>query len=877
MIGKTLGHYRVGEQLGRGGMGEVYVADDLNLNRKVALKFLPVAFSADPERMARFEREDKLLASLNHPNIAAIHGLEQAEGKRFLVLELVEGETLAQRLSKGVLPVEEALGVCRQIADALEAAHEKGVIHRDLKPANVMITEGDKVKILDFGLAKALSDETQSVDSSQSPTLTEAMTRPGVILGTAAYMSPEQAKGKSVDKRADIWAFGCILYECLTGKRAFEGETVTETLASVLTKEPECEKVPAKVQLLLHRCLQKDPKKRLRDIGDACQLLEVKPEPRQAKQTWLCIAWSVAAVLAVALGLAAWSPWRASPSSGKPLMQLYADLGSSMPLATLFGPDVIISPDGNRLVFVSGTRLFTRRLDQPKAAELAGTEGGMAPFFSPDSRWIAFFAGRNLKKISVEGGAAVPLCDATALRGGSWGEDGDIIAAITTTGSLSRIPSAGGVPAPVTELAPGEATHRWPQILPGGRAVLFTASNSISSFDNANIEVMSFKDRRRKTLQHGGTYGRYLPSGHLVYVSKSTLFAVPFDLDKLEVYGSPAPVLQVASTQFGAAQFDFSQNGTLIYRIGGATGGLRMLCWLDSAGKMQPLPAKSNLFMQPRLSPNGRLLLLTITSGSGSDIYTYDYQRDILTRLTNGSGGFIFPVWSPDGRFVAFGGGEGLLWTRADGAGKPQPLTASNSAQLPFSFSPDGKRLAFQQYNPASPIEIFTVAVENRNGHLQAGKPEIYMQTPTGALLPAFSPDGRWIAYMSSESGERQIYVCAFPNKGDRYQVSSNGGMLAVWSPNGRELFYVTEDQRIMVVTYTVKENSFVPDKPHLWTETRIANTSVFQNFDITPDGKRLVVLMPAEGAEEQKAQNHVTFLLNFFDELRRRVPTGEK
>jgi Tol biopolymer transport system component len=873
MIGKTLGHYLVGEQLGRGGMGEVYLADDLNLNRKVALKFLPDAFTGDPERMARFEREAKLLASLNHPNIAAIYGLEQAEGKRFLVLELVEGQTLAQRISKGPLPVEEALGVCRQIAEGLEAAHEKGVIHRDLKPANVMITTGDKVKILDFGLAKALSDEAQSVDSSQSPTITEAMTQPGVILGTAAYMSPEQAKGKSVDKRADIWAFGCILYECLTGKRVFEGETVTETLAAVLTRDPELEKVPAKMHPLLYRCLEKDPRKRLRDIGDAYPLLEGAPEAVPAKRPWL--AWSVAAVLAIVAAIALWSLWHAAQPSAQPLVRLDVDLGPGVSLGSQYGTDVIISPDGNRLVFVSNSRLFTRHFDQPRAVELAGTEGAFEPFFSPDSQRVAFFAGGKLKSLSVEGGAVIALCDARGPLGGSWGQDGNIIAALASGRALSQIPSAGGTPTPVTELAQQEVTHCWPQILLGGGAVLFTAVTSIG----ANIEVMSLKDHRRKTLLKGGMYGRYLPSGHLVYINDRTLFAIPFDLDNLEVLGTPTPVLEgVSTSNIGYAQFDFSQGGTLVYRSSGGVSGLVTLQWLDGTGKTQPLPAEPGLFGQPHLSPDGKLLVLTILSESGSDIWTYDWQRDTMTRLTFGGGGFSHPVWSSDDRHVAFHSPKGgIFWTQADGTGKPQPLVQSNNQQYPGSFSPDGKRLAFTETNPQSGWDLWTVSVENQGGQLQAGKPEVFLKTPFIEVMPVFSPNGRWIAYMSDETGTEEIYVRAFPDRGGKWMISNGGGMMALWSQNGRELFYRTADQRIMVVTYTVRGDSFVADKPRLWTEKRLADTSIYQNLDITPDGKRFMVLLPAEVAGEQQVQNHVTFLLNFFDELRRRVPTGSK
>jgi serine/threonine protein kinase/Tol biopolymer transport system component len=891
MIGKTLGHYRVGEQLGRGGMGEVYVADDLNLNRKVALKFLPEAFTGDPERMARFEREAKLLASLNHPNIAGIYGLEEAEGKRFIVMELVEGETLAERIARAPgrapLQIDETLDICRQIAQGLEAAHEKGVIHRDLKPANVMITEGDKVKILDFGLAKALSGEIQSVDSSHSPTITEAMTRPGIVLGTAAYMSPEQAKGKAVDKRADIWAFGCILYECLTGKRTFESDTVTETLAAILRSDPDWQAlpatIPANIRFLLQRCLDKDVKRRFRDAADLSILIDAAgsmsdaASPAKRRRSW--IAWSAAAIMAVALILVLWLPWRAERRAEQPLVRLDVDLGPDVSLYVSAGPDVIISPDGKRIVFVSKSRLFTRRLDKPNITELPGTEGAMSPFFSPDSQWVAFYAGGKLKKIAVEGGAAVTLCDASQLRGGSWGEDGNIIAGLLSSGPLSRIPSAGGIPTPVTELDQGEATHRWPQILPGGKAVLFTSHTSTVGFDRASIEVMSLGDHRRKTLQRGGTYGRYLPSGHLVYLNKGTLFAVPFDLEKLEVRGSPSPVLEeVASIQsVGSPKFDFSQNGTVVYRIGIAGSELATLQWLDGTGRTQPLPANPGLFLQQRLSPDGRLLALAKSSGDDVDIWTYDWQRDAMTRVTFGNGNFSWPVWGPDSRFIVFYGVGGIFWARADGAGKPQLLIQSKKNQYPFSISPDGKQLAFAQLNQAGRWDLWTVPLETQHGEMKAGSPEIFLQTSANTFHPAFSPDGRWIAYMSRESGKAEIYVRAFPDKGGRWQVSNSGGYLPIWSRNGRELFYRTEGQQIMVATYTVKGDSFAADKPRIWTEKRLADTGTSQNLDIAPDGKRFVVLMPADVPEDQKAQNHVTFLLNFFDELRRLVPATAK
>ena len=450
MIDKTLGHYRVGEQLGRGGMGEVYLADDISLDRKVALKFLPDAFAADPERMARFEREAKLLASLNHPNIASIYGLEQAAEKRFIVMELVEGGTLAQRISKGPLPVEEALGICRQIAEGLEAAHEKGVIHRDLKPANVMITAGEKVKILDFGLAKALADETQSVDSSHSPTITEAMTQPGVILGTAAYMSPEQAKGKAVDKRADIWAFGCILYECLTGKRAFEGETVTETLVAVLTREPEWEKAPAKVRPLLCRCLERDPKKRLRDIGEAMVWIENAPESAPAKRPWLAWIWAATATL---LFLAAAVPtflyFRGHEALDAMLFHISVP---TMP----YNYSIAISPDGRLIAFVGSSSgsvpsLYIREIGSATPRQIEGTEGALSPFWSPDSRSIGFFAGGKLRKAEISGGSPRDICaEISSPLGGTWNRDGVILFGAWPV--LRRVSAAGGESIAITTL-----------------------------------------------------------------------------------------------------------------------------------------------------------------------------------------------------------------------------------------------------------------------------------------------------------------------------------------------------------------------------------------------------------------------------------------
>jgi Tol biopolymer transport system component len=883
--GTRLGSYEVVAQIGAGGMGEVYQAHDTKLGRDVAIKVLPEAFAHDPDRLTRFQREAKMLASLNHPNIATIHGLEQSGGTSYLVMELVSGETLQERVKRdGAVPVEEALAIAKQIAEALEAAHEKGIIHRDLKPANVKLTPEGKVKVLDFGLAKAFAGDTSTEDMGNSPTLSMAATMQGVILGTAAYMSPEQARGKACDKRTDIWAFGCVLYELLTGKQTFHGEDVTDILAAVVRAEPDWNALPAatppKVRELLRRCLQKDKTLRLRDAGDAqIEIQDALAGTKGAGATHAStaprskLAWAVSVAFAFVAAVMAWGWWRATVPVGQklqPLVRLDVDLGPDVSLSST----AILSPDGTRIVYVSQGRLFTRRLDQPNATELAGTQGAYAAFFSPDGQWVAFFSPGKLQKVSIDGGSAITLCNAPYGVGGSWGEDGNIIVGFNLTSGLSRVPSAGGPPTPVTDLPSGEQTHRWPQILPGGKAVLFTANATATGFDGANIEVMSLADHRRKTLVRGGTYGRYLPSGHLIYVNRGTLFAVPFDVDRLEVRGTPAPVVDQVGYNgtYGSAQFDFSQTGTLIYRSGGAGGGLYTVQWLDAAGKTQPLLAKPDAYVRPSLSPDGNRLAI-----STSDIWVYEWQRDTMTRLTFGFTASSYPIWSTDGRYILYQAPGGIFWTRSDGSGKPQQLTQSKNLQYPWSFTPDGKRLAFNEINPETGFDLWTVALENDGAGLRAGKPEPYLQTPFDERHPSFSPDGRWMAYDSNESGSYQLYVRAFPDKGGKWQISNSGGMYPVWSRNGHDLFFRTEDNQIMVANYIVRGDSFVADKPRVWSEKRIANIGLLANYDLAPDGKRIVALMAVDTPEGQKAQNHVIFLENFFDEVRRRTATQAK
>jgi eukaryotic-like serine/threonine-protein kinase len=877
--GDRLGPYEILASIGAGGMGEVYKARDPRLNRDVAIKVSNAEFSE------RFVHEARSIAALNHPNICTLYDVViSKDAPNYLVMEYIEGTPL-----KGPLPLDQTLKYAAQICDALDAAHKKNITHRDLKPANILITKAG-VKLLDFGLAKI----GPAVKADEA-TITMALTGKGQILGTLLYMSPEQVNGEEADPRSDIFSFGLVLYEMLTGKRVFDGKSQASVVAAILERPaPSVSDVaPVALDRVLKRCLEKDPENRWQSARDLKAGLElVGQAPLQAiglspaghgpvPQRWPWVVAGIAVVIAIMLGAVAWRSAYPPDSPLRPLVRLDVDLGAEESL-TAGGFGAILSPDGARLVYRSQNRLFIRRLDQPKATELPGTEGARAPFFSPDGQWVAFAAQEKLKKISVEGGAAVALCDAPGLDGGSWGGDGSIVAALAGNGGLSRIPAAGGAPIPVTEMAQGEVTHRWPQILPGGKAVLFTALAATSGFDGANIEVMSLTDRRRKTLQRGGTYGRYLATskgaGYLTYINNGTLFAVPFDLDTLAVRGTPSPVLEEVaySPQNGFAQFDFSQSGTLVYQSGGAAGRkLLTVQWLDGAGRTQPLLAKPGPYVFPRLSPDGQRLALMVTAGSNPDIWIYEWQRDTMTRLT--FGGFNnSPAWSPDGRYIVFEARGGMFWTRSDGAGQPQPLTQTKNRQVPYSFAPDAKRLAFFELVPGD-SNIWTLPLESDGPGLRAGKPEPFLQTPFNERHPFFSPDGRWLAYDSNESGSYEVYVRAFPDKGGKWQISNGGALYPEWAHNGRELFFRALDNRIMVAGYTVKGDSFLPEKPRVWSDKQIADPGVNGiNYSPSPDGKRIAALMSAEAPGQQQVQNHVIFLENFLDDLRRRVPAGK-
>jgi serine/threonine protein kinase len=882
MIGTTLAHYEILASIGRGGMGEVWKARDTKLGRDVAIKALPAEFATDLERIARLEREAKMLASLNHPNIAAIYGLEQVDATRFLVLELIDGDTLADIAARGPLPDEEALRLSRQIADALEAAHEKGVVHRDLKPANVKVTLDGKVKVLDFGLAKALAADDSRIDLSQSPTMSLGATRQGVVLGTAAYMAPEQARGRVVDRRADIWAFGCVMYELLAGSPPFKGEDVSEILAAVLKEQPDWNRVPARTRRLLKKCLEKDPQRRLRDIADAWALLD-ESETRDQRSFDSARGWlwpSLAAAFALTTAIALWAPWRVEPN--RPLVRLEVDLGPDVSLR----PDarsLAISPDGSRIAFVSQVangsyRLFTRRLDQSAATELPGTDNAQYPFFSPDGRWLGYVALGRIHKISVDGGAAVPVSDfAGFVLGADWAEDDTIMSGGAFGAGLRRMSSTGGKWTTLTDVgktpSASEAAHAFPHVLPGGKAAIFSAYGQSADVDQATIDVVSFSDRARKTLVRGGVSALYSPSGHLIYVNKNTLFAVGFDLQRLETRGAAVAVVsdvQFSRTQARGADLTISRNGTLVYRAGGASAASDMatLQWIDASGSRSPLTSKPGVYQALRLSPNGKQVALVVSEGASNlttDLWVFEVGQSRMNKRSF-TGRAFSPVWSPDNRFIVFSERQGIWWTRADGASEPQILIRSDAIKVPYSFV--GKQLAFIEVNQSGPA-IFTVAVEEVGGQLKAGAPTPLAESRPGFTHPQLSPDGRWVAYSSNDAGSSEVYVRPFapPASGQSGRTLVSSGLTPHWAPNRPELLYASGG-RLMAVSYASKEDAFV-----VVGEPRVRVEKLGSNFwDVAPDG-RIVAVTPVETPGPQARDHTVVFLQNFFDHLRRLVP----
>jgi serine/threonine-protein kinase len=821
-VATRLGPYEVLSPIGAGGMGEVYRARDTRLKRDVALKILPEDFANHPVRLARLQREAEVLASLNHPNIANIYGIEESGGLRALVLELVEGETLADRIERGPVPLNEALSIARQIAEALEAAHEQAIIHRDLKPSNIKVRQDGTVKVLDFGLAKLVAPASEpDLDATASSTITLPLeTGAGVILGTPAYMSPEQARGYPVDKRSDIWAFGCVLYEMLTGKRTFQGPTSSDVMAAILEREPHWRALPtatpSSVRRLVQRCLDKDSKRRLRDIGDARIDLDealIAPPPIDGESRTLAwhrsqwVAWSLAAVAVIVAALFAtrgfWSAVRSDrvPSSGRSVVRFTETLPDDTQLAP--APALAVSADGRRFAYVGirrGTRtLYIRDVNQVSPRAMPGTEGADEPFFSPDGQWIGFFAEGKLKKVPVAGGAPLTLCDAPGPRGATWGADNSIIFAPSAASALLRVSADGGNPQPVTTLdrTQNEASHRWPQFLPGGEAIVYSAGPTVSVFGwiEARVLAQSLKTGARRVVVQHGTFPHYAPSGHLLYFQGGIAYAQLFDPDRLQVSGEAMPVLErvpnLGGINGGAFEFALSSTGTLAYAPG-VTREPQSLVWVSRDGKEQTIAIPSGTYGGgPRLSPDGRQIAVTVVGTAESDIWVYDLARTTATRLTFG-GSNLWPVWTPDGARIAYAssrqGSTNAYWKQADGSGAEEQLTTSLETYFPHSFSPDRRILVLSQL----PGRVAILPLEAR-------KPWVFQTGEGVATDPALSPNGRWIAYTSNESGRNEVYVRPYPGPGPAIAVSTSGGDAPMWGRSGREVFFQQGDAMMAV------------------------------------------------------------------------------
>ena len=893
--GTTLGPYQVTAKIGEGGMGEVWQARDTKLDRDVALKVLPEAFTQDPDRLARFEREAKVLASLNHPNIGSIYGLEEAEGVKALVLELVEGPTLADRIKQGPIPIDEALPIAKQIAEALEAAHEQGVIHRDLKPANVKVKADGMVKVLDFGLAKAFQPDASDPNMSMSPTisLTAAATQMEMIIGTAAYMSPEQAKGKVVDKRADVWAFGAVLYEMLTGKRAFGGGDVSDTLAMVLMKEVDWSALPAdapsSVRKLLERCLARDPKQRIRDIGDVSLAMEGAFEtigpageatvaPGAAQPTWRRLLPLVAT--AVVVGLAVWSVARPEPP-------VVARFEHELPDGQRFGstgrPITALSPDGRAFVYNTPDGLYLRAIGELDARLIPGTASSLtSPVFSPDGQTVGYWdrATRELKRIrqyratdhrAISGGAPVTITAAPDNPYGvTWESDGTIL--YGQEDGIWHVPDTGGTPEFLIPAEEGERLHG-PQMLPGSEWVLFTFRPAgTSAWDEAQIVVQSLTTGERETLITGGHDARYVPTGHLVYGLNGVILAVPFDVGNRQVVGGPVSLIEGVraggDSNSGAMHFALADNGSLVFVPGSAGGGnVVSLVWVGRDGDEARIPAPPRAYDRPRVSPDGTRVAVDIADGDNTDVWIWDLARETLTQLTFDEGVDDFPLWTPDSARVVFQSsreGGGLFWKAADGTGQVERL--KDGAARPYAWAADG-RLIFEQ---AGDIGVLTMEGERTVEMLLDGE---FSETE-----PALSPDGRWLAYVSLETGTPLIYVQPFPNIDDgQWNVSLGLGVAPVWSPDGRELFYLSLTDLMVAQTETEPTFSHRTPEP-LFSRSGYemrGGRGTGRRFDLAPDGDRFIVLKPgtAEQTSDDEPFNGLVLVLNWFEELKARVP----
>ena len=944
LSGRQIGPYVIGPLLDAGGMGQVYRARDTKLGREVAIKILPPEFTADADRRARFAREARLLAALNHPHIAQIYGLEELDASagsgqpagQALVMELVPGKTLADIISgQGHgLKIEDALAIARQIADALDAAHAKGIVHRDLKPANIKVTSDGTVKVLDFGLAKVTDRAAADLGPQLSgeSKMSADGTGHGVILGTAAYMSPEQARGQSVDKRTDVWAFGCVLFEILTGQSAFPGDTLSDTIARILEREPDWKALPdatpVSLRRLLQRCLRKDPQQRLHDIADArieidevlgsaAPLDDVMVPPVKRRSWPVSItadrippsiarrrrrfpAIAVAAVAIAGLGglwLGPWAPWRDAVQVAPMLLSIELGVQATLPATR---EAVALSADATLLAFAArereneAERLYVRRLAQPTATLIPGTEGVRSPFFSADGRWVAFFADLKLKKVPVTGGAVQTLADAPNQRGGWWGEDDTIVFAPEYRTGLMRVSSEGGPLQPVTTLQGSEISHRFPQVLPGGKAVLYTASTEVDIGTGASLFVQPLPSGDRIVVQPHGFFGRYTASGHIVFMQDSALFAVPFDRQRLKILGPPRQVIDgvKSNSSRGSAQFAASEADTLAYLPGQNLFSARPIAWMDRQGTLTSLRAVPAHWSNPEFSPDGDRIAMDIRTNGQTDIFVYELARGTLEKLTSGSGNKEYPVWTRDGKRIVYRSFNpasnppySLSWERVDGTGEAQILTQSTGMLRPGSWHPTQNVLAFVAERPGTGPDVMLLRLEgDESSGWKPAQPTAWLDSAAGEHNPVFSYDGKWLAYDSNESGRQgvgshDVYVRRFPGPGDKVMISSAAGERPSWSLSTAELVFTVpvpfRDYRrvLMVAPYRVEKDTFRPGKPRQWEAKGVPLRILegHRNYALHPEGARVAIAPLTEG--EEVGQTHVTLFQNFFDHLRRIAP----